>query len=244
LELLKVLKNLIRIIRVFTLTASYASQIRRVRAQNNPNSKEIITQLKKNWAQASVENLGIELQIKGAPASSEPMLFLGNHLSYLDIPVVMASAPVSFVAKEELSRWPVIGDACRAVGTVFVKRESNDSRKLAILKIGEACLNERQSICLFPSGTTTLIEDKPWRRGAFEIAKTNHLKIQPFRINYFPREIAAFVGDDAFVPHLWRLLGAQNLRAEIEFHDPVEVVNSEESCEHWRRWSQQILQKN
>ena len=237
------LKNLIRIIKVFTITGSYARQIRKVRAKNLPNEKEIINQLKKDWARDSIKNLGIELQIKGAIVSSEPMLFVGNHLSYLDIPAVTASAPVSFVAKEELSRWPVIGDACRAVGTVFVKRESNESRKLAIYKIGDACLKERQSICIFPSGTTTLNEDKPWRRGAFEIAKANHLKIQPFRINYFPREIVAFVGDDSFIPHIWRLLSTKNIKAEIEFHDPVEVINPEDSCDSWWRWSQEILKK-
>lgn len=238
------LKKIIRIIKVFTIIGSYSRQIRKIRAKNIPNGKEIITQLKKDWAQASIKNLGFELQVKGASVSSEPMLFVGNHLSYVDIPAVMASAPVSFVAKEELSRWPVIGEACRAVGTVFVKRESNESRKLAIYKIGDACLKEGQSICLFPSGTTTLTEDKPWRRGAFEIAKANHLKIQPFRINYFPREIVAFIGDDAFIPHLWRLLSANNLRAEIEFHEPVEVTNTEVSCDSWQRWSQEILKKD
>lgn len=233
-----------RLLRVFTLTGAYAKKIRQVSSGKGKNERDLIIQLKKDWASASLKNLGVEIKASGAPVSQDPILFVGNHLSYLDIPVVMSMAPVSFVAKEELSRWPVIGDACRSVGTVFVKRESVESRKVAVQKIGNACLEKKQSICLFPSGTTTLSEEKPWRKGAFEIAKIHNLKIQPFRINYFPREVIAFIGDDAFIPHLWRLLKTSHLRAEIEFHEPVTVTNSEESCLKWQKWSQEILKGN
>ncbi len=238
------LNSIICLLRVFTLTASHARKIRKAKAQNISNAKSVITQIKKDWAKSSLDNLRVELRISGAPVSEEPMLFVGNHLSYLDIPVIMATAPVSFVAKVELSSWPVIGDACRSVGTVFVKRESIESRKIAVKKIGDACLENQQSICLFPSGTTTVLEEKPWRRGAFEIAKIHQLKIQPFRINYFPREIAAFVGNDAFIPHLWRLLKNSPIKAEIEFHEPIEVKNSEEASGFWQLWSQEILKRN
>jgi 1-acyl-sn-glycerol-3-phosphate acyltransferase len=48
---------------------------------------------------------------------------VGNHLSYLDIPLLMQSSPnISFVAKEEVGRWPVIGAGAHALNTIFVKR--------------------------------------------------------------------------------------------------------------------------
>ncbi len=237
-------RNLFRLIKVFVLTAKYASQIKKIKARSLESTKERVDLLKMDWAIASLKNLGIEVEVSGAPVEKEPMIFIGNHLSYLDIPLIMAAAPVSFVAKEELSRWPVIGEACRSVGTVFVKRESVDSRKSAVHKIGEACLKQKQSICLFPSGTTSLTEEKPWRRGAFEIAKLNSLKIQPFRINYSPREIVAFVGDDALVPHLWRLLKTRDVRAEIEFHSPVAISDADSACLDWQNWAKQKLALN
>ncbi|MFM8315166.1 MAG: lysophospholipid acyltransferase family protein [Deltaproteobacteria bacterium] len=235
------LSNIIRLIKVFTLTAKYARQVYRAKSHlSDPRSE--IDKIKLEWARASLENLKVELQVLGHPVTSESMMFIGNHLSYLDIPVVMAFAPVSFVAKVELSKWPVIGDACRSVGTVFVKRESVESRKTVVTQIGEACLKEKQSICIFPSGTTSLLEDKPWRRGAFEIAKTHQLKIQPFRLSYFPRRVAAFVDEDAFIPHLWKLLKTQGVRVQIEFHSPVEVTDSQKACEQWQSWSREILE--
>ncbi|MCX6101668.1 MAG: lysophospholipid acyltransferase family protein [Proteobacteria bacterium] len=238
------MKNIIRLLKVFLICASYCRKIKITQRKNRPDAIQKITQFKKDWAKLSLNNLGVELTISGAPVSEEPMLFVGNHLSYLDIPVIMAAAPVSFVAKEEVGHWPIIGDGCRAVGTVFVKRESLDSRKQAILKVGNACIDNKQSMCLFPSGTTSLSEDVPWRRGAFEIAKSHRLKIQPFRITYSSLEIAAFIGADAFIPHLWRLLNASKMRAEIEFHDPIEINLPEEDCQFWQNWTREILQKN
>jgi lyso-ornithine lipid O-acyltransferase len=235
---------IIRLLKVFTLTAKHAGQIKRVRSKNLPNGKALITQIKKDWARASLDNLGVRVKTTGASVSERPILFVGNHVSYLDIPLVMATAPVSFVAKFELSRWPIIGDACRAVGTVFVKRESVESRKLAVQKIGDACLEDGQSICIFPSGTTTVKEDKPWRKGAFEIAKLRGLQIQCFRIKYCPQEIAAFVGDDAFVPHLWRLLKEGSVSAEIEFSHPFTVDVPDEDCSKWQHWCKEILNKD
>lgn len=233
--------NVIKLLRVFLLTASYASRIKKLKKKEPENIKRRIDRLKMEWAVASLKNLGVHFDVLGAPVAWQPMLFVGNHISYLDIPLVMAVAPVSFVAKEELSRWPIIGEACRSVGTVFVKRESVESRKGAVEKIGAACLKAQQSICLFPSGTTTLTEQKPWKKGAFEVAKINSLKVQPFRINYSPLEIVAFVGEDSLVPHLWRLLNTQRVKAQIEFHEPVEIQNSEVACLEWQQWSREKL---
>lgn len=233
-------KKIIRLIKVFFLTAKYASKIRKVKLSSKSDPKLLIDQLKTEWAVESLKNLRVQFEVEGHPVVDEPLLFVGNHMSYLDIPLIMAAAPVSFVAKDELSHWPIIGDACKTVGTVFVKRESSDSRKVAVDKIAEACLKGRQSICLFPSGTTSVLEEKPWRRGAFEIAKLKKLKIQPFRINYFPREIVAFVGDDALLPHLWKLIGTNRLMALIEFHKPVTISESEIAAIEWQKWAKEI----
>lgn len=235
------LQNVKRLVNVFVLTVYYTWKINRIIRLSPEKSKETVEKLKKDWAIASLKNLGVSFQVKGASVAQEPLLFVGNHLSYLDIPLIMAVAPVAFVAKEELSHWPVIGSACKSVGTVFVKRESVDSRKSAVDKIADACILGGQSICLFPSGTTSVNESKPWRRGAFEIAKVKSLKVQPFRLNYFPRDIVAFVGDDALVPHLWRLLRTSEVKAEIEFYNPINITDSEKSVLEWQNWAAEIV---
>jgi lyso-ornithine lipid O-acyltransferase len=238
------LSILFRLVKVFTLTAHYAHRLKKLDSEKNQEVQRFqVDQIKMEWAKSSLQNLGVELKVIGEPISQEPMLFVGNHLSYVDIPLLLSCAPISFVAKEELSHWPIIGEACRAARIVFVKRDSVESRKVTIQKIADSCLHLKQSICIFPSGTTSVEESKPWRRGAFEIARAQGIKVQPFRINYHPREQVAFVGDDALVPHLWRLLRFKKIVAEIEFHPPVEVRDSDESCQYWQNWAREILKR-
>ena len=51
--------------------------------------------------------LGIDLEITGAVVRDTPVLLIANHVSWLDIPVISAVAPVSFVAKKEVASWPM-----------------------------------------------------------------------------------------------------------------------------------------
>ena len=165
------------------------------------------------------------------------MLFVGNHLSYLDIPVLLSQSPVAFVAKKQIGTWPIFGDACRTIGVVLVDRQSKDSREKTSGQIADAVRNRRQSVAVFPSGTTCLDETKPWRWGVFKIAKDYGIPLRPFRLKYTPRESTAFVGDSYFVPHLWTLLDEPKITATIEFHDPVMVYEPEAEANKWWAWT-------
>ncbi len=67
--------------------------------------------------------LGVRLHVEGAVPAAAPVLLVSNHTSWLDIPVLSAVAPVSFVAKAEVSGWPGVGTLARLQRTVFVDRE-------------------------------------------------------------------------------------------------------------------------
>ena len=54
-----------------------------------------------------------------------------NHVSYLDVPAVLALLPVRFLATAGVRRLPLIGWMARAVGTVFVQRGNGASREAA-----------------------------------------------------------------------------------------------------------------
>ncbi len=57
--------------------------------------------------------MGIRLHVEGRIAEHAPVLVVANHVSWLDIPVISAVAPVSFVAKKEVSTWPFISTLAR-----------------------------------------------------------------------------------------------------------------------------------
>jgi 1-acyl-sn-glycerol-3-phosphate acyltransferase len=66
--------------------------------------------------------LGVRVRIEGEVAQGVPVLLVSNHTSWLDIPVLSAVAPVSFVAKKEVGSWPFVSALARLQRTVFVDR--------------------------------------------------------------------------------------------------------------------------
>jgi 1-acyl-sn-glycerol-3-phosphate acyltransferase len=209
-----VLRNYISIL---SGTLKRVAKINSLEKTGNLN-KDILHSTMKEWGIWLCKLFKIELHIVGVPSQENGVLFLGNHISYLDIPILMSVAPVAFVAKNEVSNWPVFGAACRRVGTVFVKRGQGGSRKNAANTIAQKIISEKQSVVIFPSGTTTLDEKKPWKRGPFYIAMEANVPVQPFRIRYTPAREVAYIDDDFFPTHLWRLLSVKEpIKAYLEF---------------------------
>lgn len=188
----------------------------------------------KGWSDKTLDRMNVKLSVKGKP-TSKPCLFVGNHLSYLDIPLLCGQVPALFLAKKELSRWPVIGNAAKFVGTVFVDRDSQDSRKLSAQKVVEKLAKDKERVVIFPSGTTSVDENVPWRLGAFRIAVENKIPVQAFRIRYSP-ESSAFVGDDNFLPHMYRLLKNPEIKASIEFQTPKLISDASKDMEKIKAW--------
>jgi 1-acyl-sn-glycerol-3-phosphate acyltransferase len=68
--------------------------------------------------------IGVRLAIEGAVAKDKPVLLIANHTSWLDIPVLSAVAPLSFIAKKDVTRWPFVSTLAWLQRSVFVaKRE-------------------------------------------------------------------------------------------------------------------------
>lgn len=192
--------------------------------------------LKTKWAEATLSSFGIHVRMVGEPCASGPLILVGNHISYLDIPLMMmVNSGVSFLAKNEIRNWPVIGQGAKAMKTTFVKRGDKNDRASARVQIAES-LKSNTKIAIFPSGTTSLDDSKPWKRGAFEIAESLRIPIQPFRIHYSPLRTAAFIDEDFFFSHLYVLAKTARTDALIEFHPPVMVEDAAQACEQWRRW--------
>ncbi|MBS1984130.1 MAG: 1-acyl-sn-glycerol-3-phosphate acyltransferase [Bdellovibrionales bacterium] len=183
----------------------------------------------KNWAKFCCDTLGLEIHVKGKPLLSEPCLYVSNHVSYVDIPLLMSMLPITFVAKKEVSKWPIFGAATTAAGTVYIDRGSMKSRTAVSQAISDAIMIEKKNIGLFPEGTSS-IDVKQWRRGAFGIAQEKGFKVQAIRILYHPLRETAFIDDDGLLPHLWSLMSQPKIEAHIEFFEPIVITDREEDC--------------
>jgi 1-acyl-sn-glycerol-3-phosphate acyltransferase len=146
---------------------------------------------------------------------------IANHISYLDILVLVSIAPARFVAKDEISAWPVIGRIARAIGCVFVRRSSKESRQNARMALAAA--DWYPPIVIFAEGKrgpgTELL---PFRYGAFEIAVKQAQPLLPGAIVYDPLQIAIWQRREPLIQALWRLVCApQGVRASVYWQDPV-----------------------
>ena len=227
-----------KMLRALYPTLYYFVIAQKYQLSRKPLPKALRNRYLKDWGHWTLARMGVSLSVIGKP-SSKSCILLGNHISYLDIPLLCNQAPVLFLAKAELARWPLIGSIGRCIETVFIDRSSKASRQAGAAKIAEKVLKAKEFIAVFPSGTTSIDESVPWRAGAFRIAHENAIPVQAFRINYEPRSVAAFVGDDWFLVHMYKLLKTSQIKASIEFLPPKLIRDLAKDMEEIKAWCMQ-----
>lgn len=205
------------------------------------SKKNNINLLKQQFSIEALSIMGFKIKTSGHSTLKNKLILVGNHISYLDILVLLAVHPESvFLAKSEVSQWPLIGAVAKKIGTLFVIRDSKNSRQDTKLQIEKKLLNHigTLQIAAFPSGTTTLLEEKPWRKGLFEIARNTQTEIQPFKISYSHQRECAYIDDDQLFFSLMNLFKIKNKSVYFEWGTSFQVSTINEQIENTRTWTQ------
>src|SRR5262245_51107083 len=167
------------------------------------------------WASRMLDALGVRVASSGAPPS-EPVLIVANHRSYIDIPVVLAQLPCTFLAKREIASWPLFGRAAAGIHTVFVDRDCARSRASARREV-VARLQAGLSVTVFPEGTTSREPGvRPFFPGLFEEARRHGFAVCPAAIAYADPD-DAWVDDAPFLPHFLERFRKPSLGVRIAF---------------------------
>ncbi len=180
------------------------------------------------WLRRGLAILGVTVVVRGQAARG---LLVANHISWLDILVIAAGSDASFVAKAEVGAWPLIGWLAGIGGTEFVRRGSHADYRRVLERMGRR-LKEGESLTLFPEGTShgTVLPGR-FRPRLLQAAVDAHVPVQPVAIYYgsAPELLrrVAFIGDDAFLTHLWRLLGADPVLAEVSYLPPLSSISGD-----------------
>jgi 1-acyl-sn-glycerol-3-phosphate acyltransferase len=179
------------------------------------------------WGQSlcrqMLSSLGIRCHVEGAPPTRG--LVVANHLSYLDILILAAAVPCFFIAKMEIGSWPIFGKAGRAGGTIFLDRSSLASANAVAGEIVER-FKLPVPVLLFPEGTTSDGSQLlPFRSRLIDPATVAGAPVTAAAIRYVidggieERELC-WIGDAAFLPHLWKTLGTPGFSAVVRFGQP------------------------
>jgi len=195
------------------------------------------------WQKGVCAIFRITLAVSGAPYTKSQTLYVSNHLSYLDIPAIGSVLRASFIAKKDVSRWPVFGFLSTLQQTAFVSRNPSDARteKNAL----DNMLAEGKSLIVFPEGTSTDgTEFVPFKSSLFAIAfheNAPDLMIQPFTLQmqsvngHAPetqelRDLYSWHRhmDTELHEHLWRFAQSKGAVIAMEFHDPIRARDYED----------------
>ncbi|MDD4616188.1 MAG: lysophospholipid acyltransferase family protein [Alphaproteobacteria bacterium] len=175
---------------------------------------------------------GIRVRVHGTASSAGGVLFVSNHTSYLDIPVLGSLLPTGFVAKAEVARWPLFGFLAKIQNTVFIERRATrvaeQSQQL------QEYLAKRRNLVLFPEGTSSDgLEVLPFKSSLFAIVEdaAGPILVQPVSITCtefdgFPmlredRAQYAWYGDMTMVPHLWNVFQNSSFVVDVVFHRTI-----------------------
>jgi 1-acyl-sn-glycerol-3-phosphate acyltransferase len=172
--------------------------------------------------------LGLRVQVIGRPSQHRPVLFVANHSSWLDIPVLGAVLEAAFVSKVEVGTWPVIRTVARLGRTVFVSRNRGATGKEA--EEMRARMAAGDNLILFPEGTSNDgTRVLPFRSAFFAIAHGAR-EVQPVSVVYdrlggLPacrrdRPLFAWYGDMEMGSHVWRLARRSGARVTVVLHEP------------------------
>lgn len=162
--------------------------------------------------------LGIHLEIYGRETvdKKKPTVFMANHESFLDGPLVFLAIPqyVRVILKKEIFRIPIIGWAMKFVGFVPVDRRGLKSGRISIERAIHLIKEKHYSYLIFPEGTRSLDgQMQPFRRGAFFLAVNSRAPIVPITLE----------GSYELMPKGSSL--AEKGTVRIVFHDAVQVRN-------------------
>jgi 1-acyl-sn-glycerol-3-phosphate acyltransferase len=173
----------------------------------------------RNWGKTLLFILGFVVKRNSFPPLKKYIL-MPNHRSYIDILLMAAYSPSTFVGKSDVSKWPVIGSAMKQGQAIIVNRKEMKSKIDTMRKIGESVKNGI-SITIFPEGTTYKGPGiLPFKNGTFKVAAEMNIPIIPCAINF--RDIDdAWVGDDLFVPHFFRQMWKPVSFVEVQFGEPI-----------------------
>jgi len=192
-------------------------------------SREQQDQLVRAWSHHVLGIFGISISV-AKPFDFDQMhskrLFVGNHISWLDIYAVQSVTGARFVAKSELAAWPVLGRLMKNAGTVFIER----ARRADTLRINQTVREHLEAgtvIAIFPEGTTSDGRDVlKFHGNLLQAAMDAEAQIVPFCLRYMDvhghfTDIPAYYGEMTMWQSIKLVLRERKLHVHLSFFSPL-----------------------
>jgi len=158
--------------------------------------------------------------------NNEATLYVMNHISWFDIPVLASLKPLHFLSKAEVKNWPLIGWFTERAGTLFIQRGAAGAAENSLNEITQ-CLKSGGSVVVFPEGTTTDGSSLRNFHGRLLQAAINaQVKIQPVALRYPYKDSinphVPYIDDMTFMDSVMGLTRSKPLNVELHFLQPID----------------------
>ena len=145
------------------------------------------TQVMRTWARTLMILYGVKVEIQGLHHvdQARPVIYMPNHASMVDIPVLIYALPVDlrFIFKKSLLYVPVFGQAIQFMGMVPIDR-ANMGKATESLKNAGRQIRAGSHVLVFPEGTRTRTGKLlNFKKGGFYLAIQEQIDIVPISIN-------------------------------------------------------------
>jgi len=186
-------------------------------------SRAARARMKRGWFRAVLRASGVRMRVVGGglPATGPTgTLVTANHVSWLDVPAVLAVEPVRVVAKTDVRAWPVIGLLAARGGTLFIDRNRLRRLPVTVAEIA-GVLRDGQNVLVFPEGSTWCGRTQGrFYSAAFQSAIDAGAPVRPVALRYRLADgslttAAAFVGDDTLIASVLRVVATRGLVVEL-----------------------------
>lgn len=170
--------------------------------------------------------IGVRWRVEGEPLRRD-VLFLANHLSWLDILTLASASGTAFVAKSELESTPLVGFLASLNETVFVERDARLSVGGQVDAFRRA-LESGRPVTLFPEGTTgdgaALL---PFKTAMLQVLDPppDRVRVQPVLLDYGPATAdITWLGEESGLSNALRILARPGrIPLRIRFLPPFPV---------------------
>ncbi len=205
--------------------------------------------LSRFWCRIFVRALDVDLKLihKNTSPLPDQYILIANHPSALEDFGVPALFDIYPLAKVEVKDWIVLGRISDYAGTIYVSRESGESRHAAKQALADAVASGK-NIVIFPEGGCKGRRIyKTFQTGAFDISLQTGIPVLPAFLHYIDEDTFEWT-TQSLVQKLWQIFKSSKNQVNYYVHDAISPENfndKDEYAEHvhsmYLKWQDEYL---
>ncbi|SHK04402.1 lysophospholipid acyltransferase family protein [Paramaledivibacter caminithermalis] len=169
------------VITPYLIILKYLDKKNRIEERN-----KLAYRIARNWGRDLMKVSGSQIRVIGEEniPKDRAVLFVSNHQSYLDIPILLGfiDKPKAFIAKAELEKYPIFSTWMKTLKCIFINRD-DVRQSLRAIKEGIKLLKAGYSLVIFPEGTRSKDGKlREFKQGSLKLATKSGAPIVPVTI--------------------------------------------------------------